>query len=211
MPIYNSTLLRIHLDDECIRMRTHSRRHPHSSLHILYRKDLELLLTGQTETLIDHDLSSFLRCRIVGGNLHFGFFWMNSTCRDDGSFTGWSDFLDVPVSAIREMLDSGDCQRSFLHIDRKEHATFDFSRSQHLIASIIEDKLRKRAFSKAMRNGHAYYEDFHRMYTDFIKHSFYFVVERSGKRRYDGGLILSTERRKTPVGIREALVYNRHT
>lgn len=213
MPLYYSTLLRMEMDDEVIRLRTYSRRHHSCAYHLLYRIDLEALLDGEEKSLLDKDNGSFLYCwKTNTGMLHLKLSWINSTCRDDDSFTGWHDHVEVPLSDIYDLLSAGNCTRRFLHIKRREPALFDFSKSQHVIASIIEDKRRKRAFSKGMRDNHAYHSGLFRMYADFVRHSFYFEVCESGQERtYNGGFILHADRKDTPVGKLDALVYRRHT
>lgn len=213
MRLFNSTLLRVQMDGEAIRLRTYSHRHRSCAYHLLYRIDLETFLDNEEKSLLDMDNGSYLHCwKTDTGMLHLKLSWINSTCRDDDSFTGWHDHVEVPLSSMYDLLSAGDCTRRFLYIKRREPALFDFSRSQHLIASIIENKRRKRAFSKGMRDNHAHHSGLFRMHPDFVKHSFYFEVFEAGRERaYNGGFILHTERRDTPVGRLDALVYRRHT
>lgn len=213
MPLYDSTLLRIEMEGEAIRLWTYSRRHRSYGYHFLYRIDLETFLDGDTATLITSDNGSYLRCWKTNNDmLYIKLSWMNSTGRDDGSFTGWYDHIEVPLRAIYEMLSAVDCIRRFLHIHRRKPALFDFTNSQHVIASIIDNKRRKRAFSKGMRDYHAHHSGLFRMYSDYVKHSFYFETFEDGQERaYNGGFVLHVDRKNTPAGTREALVYRRHT
>lgn len=213
MSLFNSTLLRIEVDGEAIRLRTYSRRHSSQGYHLLYRIDLETFLDGEEKSLLDRDSGSFLYCwKTDNDMLHLEFSWTNSTCRDDNSFTGWHDHVEVSLSSIYDLLSAGDCTRRFLHIRRREPARFDFSQSRHVVASITDNKRHKRAFSKGMRDNHAHHTGLFRMYADFVKHNFYFEAREAGRERtYNGGLILHTERRATPVGKQDALVYRRHT
>lgn len=213
MPLFNSTLLRIEIDGEAIRIQTHSRRHRARGYHLLYRIDLETFLNGTDETLLDRDSGSFLYCwKADAGVLHLRLSWVNSTCRDDDSFTGWHDYAEIPLSFVFDLLSAGNCTRRFLFINRRASALFDFTNSQHVIAAIIEDKRRKRAFSKGMRDSHAHHTGLFRMYPDFVKHSFYFEACKAGKgRTYSGGLILHAGQRDTPIGKQDAFEYRRHT
>lgn len=210
MPIFDSTLLTIRVDGECINMWTHSRKHPRSWAHLIYKIDLEYMLWKDKTSLLDTNSGSLLEIQKKDENtLRFSFTWLH-TYRGD-CFTGWHDTVEVSLPAIKELLSAGDGSHHFMHIERREPVSFDFTHSQHVIATIIDNKRRKRAFCKGMRDSLAYLSGTFRMYGDTIKHSFYFVAERGGQKDYNGGYILSTMRKHTPIGTVEVPVYQRHT
>ena len=209
MPMYDSTLLHVSVEKDSLWMNTLSRKHRRTQFHIVHKVDLEHMLAGHTKNIIERDISSFLECYITDtGNVRFKFTWLGSE-KLRGGFEGFSDNVEVPKSAIEAMLAENNATHSFLHIEKRKPCKVDFTHSQHIVAGIISDKRRKRAFSKSMREFHTYRQGLYKMYSDFVKHSFYFKFE--DRHAHDGGLILGETTKKTPIGEVKAFQYNVHT
>ena len=211
MPMFESTLLTISFDDKFFRMRTRSRRHPRSSNHVMLREELETLLSEEMGHLIDVDMGNYLECHLTrDGIMRLKFSWLGTPTYND-EFHGWHDRINLPADTLRELLQSGESTRTMLYIDRRETASFDFEHSQHIIAKIIEDKRIKRAFTKGMRDFQVHHRGLYRMYSDYVKHSFFFDCVENGRSCYNGGFILHQHKKDTPVGSLEIPVYSRHT
>lgn len=123
----------------------------------------------------------------------------------NGKIEGFEESFEIPVEQLRSVLD-GNKERVLCKPVTREIPihTRNAGRS---IRKALENKLTRRALSKALRDNFKYTDGEVTLYNDWA--GFYFKA--SGRMPICGGLIAHTVSRRTKVGIVQEIRYSVHT
>ena len=183
----NSLLLKLGFDGDFFSFSTYSRAHGHHG-RFLVSPDVLKLAMETDKTVFDKDCSSFIEMRTLrsGGCDHLSvrFTWLNTFA--DGSVHGIQQSAKIPVHLVQHVLITRQPVK-YLYHEPAAQAKIDASRAGKTIRRIINNKQKRRALCKALRDSFQWVDDTVHLFCDFGD-SFYFTTESGFPG--NGGLVL---------------------
>ena len=207
-PVFGQDILvKMQRDDNMIALRTYSRKSGACGRFLILADALQAWLDGDRERpFYDADCGNFLILRLYGGFSMIQLFWLSEY--SNGDLHGIRQNVEIPENQFLMLMQDGTpiCR---LCKPQTGNVRFDASPSTRIIRGILNDKRKRRAFSKAMRDNFCW-KDSSRvtLYPDGAD-SFYFNA--SGSWPLCGGLILHNDIIRTPQGNLSKLYYGIHT
>ena len=207
-PVFGQDILvKMQRDDNMIALRTYSRKDGARGRLLIFADALQAWLDGDRERpFYDADCGNFLILRLYGGFCKMQLFWLSEY--GSGDLHGIRQDVEIPENQFLTLMQDG-TPIYRLCKPQTENVRFDASPSTRVIRSILNDKRKRRAFSKAMRDNFRWKDDSRvTLYPDGAD-SFYF--DASGSWPLCGGLILHNDIIRTPQGSLPKLYYGIHT
>ena len=204
-PNLRNILFMAEVSGECVAVSTFCRKHNRRGRFLLIRERLRELLDEGPRDFYDMDCNNHVHIHAGMNRWTFTFDWLSEY--SDGTLTGFRQTIEVPSSAMTELIEDGAPVR-YLLAPREAHARVDSSHVGNSIREILGIPRVRRAFAKAMRDCFRWRDDEVTLYRDFGT-SFFFRT-RSGCPEC-GGLILHESTRKTPKGTFPEMYYGVHT
>lgn len=206
-PNLPNILFRAERQDNLIAIQTYGRAHDRKGRFLICMDALQAWLDGNREhPFYDSDCGNFLILRLYGGFCKMQLFWLSEY--GSGDLHGIRQDVEFPESLLFSLMQDGTPIRRLCK-PQTENVRFDASPSTRVIRSILSDKRKRRAFSKAMRDNFRWKDDSRvTLYPDGAD-SFYF--DASGSWPLCGGLILHDGIVRTPQGNLPKLYYGIHT
>jgi len=188
----NSIMITISSSSEFFGIRTYSRLHGSHGRFLVKKTRIFDLLAGYNKHFIDEDCGHYLECRYDALNkkLCFRIVWLNYECGNVERVNGFVQSFSVDRKAFEDVAREGD--RYYLKVlwrEKKRPSAIKTS-TGNTLCCILEDKLKKRAFIKALRDKFEGWGDI-KLYRDGTNGSLYFEENYKGLRGINGGLILS--------------------
>ena len=205
-PNLSNILFMAEISGECVAVSTYCRKHNRRGRFLLIRERMRELLDDVPQYFYDMDCGNHVQIQTGMEHWTITFDWLSQY--SDGTLKGFRQSVEVPRSAIAELLTEGTPVRYLYSPQREYQARVDSSHVGKSIRDILGVPTMRRAFIKAMRDCFRWRDDEVTLYRDF-DHSFFFRT-RSGCPEC-GGLILHESTRKTPNGTFPALYYGIHT
>lgn len=144
-------------------------------------------------TKYDKDCSNFVAVYRDGENVNFRFFWLSEL--SNGKIEGVRQTVSVPAAIIYYLIECNELsiRASAKHLSTPERggAKINTKSAVKTIKNIENDKRKKRALSKAMRDCFQYAGETVCLFSDGFD-DFYFVCETGWK--INGGLILHKDK-----------------
>ena len=206
-PNLPNILLKAERQDNLIAIQTYDRAHGRKGRFLILMDALQAWLDGERERpFYDSDCGNFLVLRLYGGFCKMRLFWLSEY--NSGDLHGIRQDVEIPENQFLTLMqDSTPIYR--LCKPPTGNVRFDASPSTRVIRSILSDKRKRRAFSKAMRDNFCWKDDSRvTLYPDGAD-SFYF--DANGSWPLCGGLILHDGIVRTPQGNLPKLYYGIHT
>ena len=204
-PNQRNILFMAEVSGECVAVSTFCRKHNRRGRFLLIRERLRELLDEGPRDFYDMDCNNHVHIHAGMNRWTFTFDLLSEY--SDGTLTGFRQTIEVPSSAMTELIEDGAPVR-YLFTPREAHARVDSSHVGNSIREILGIPRVRRAFAKAMRDCFRWRDDEVTLYRDFGT-SFFFRT-RSGCPEC-GGLILHESTRKTPKGTFPEMYYGVHT
>ena len=207
-PVFGQdVLVRMQKHDDMITLRTYSRKSGARGRFLILVDALQAWLDGDRERpFYDSDCGNFLVLRLYGDFCKMQLFWLSEY--SSGDLHGIRQDVEIPENQFLTLVRDGTpiCR---LCKPQTGNVRFDASPSTQVIRGILNDKRKRRAFSKAMRDNFRWKDDSRvTLYPDGAD-SFYF--DASGSWPLCGGLILHDGIARTPQGNLPKFYYGIHT
>ena len=206
-PNLPNILLKAERRDNLIAIQTYDRAHGRKGRFLICMDALQAWLDGDRERpFYDSDCGNFLVLRLCGGFCKMQLFWLSEY--GSGDLHGIRQDVELPENQFLTLMQDGTpiCR---LCKPQTGKVRFDTSPSTRVIRGILNDKRKRRAFSKAMRDNFRWKDDSRvTLYPDGAD-SFYF--DASGSWPLCGGLILHDGIVRTPRGNLPKIYYGIHT
>ena len=206
--LYSNTsnvLIRLTADECYVAVSTYCRKHGRRGRFLVSRDRMARLLDGSIATLYDADCGNRLQAHISDGVVCLTFDWLSEY--SDGTLRGFRQRVEIPVRTLTDLLRTSRPAR-VLYSPTDAHARVDASHVVGAIRRVRQDRLARRALSKALRDCFRWRGETVTLYRDGAL-DFNFTTA-SGCPAV-GGLILHETTVSTPVGARPKLYYSVHT
>ena len=206
-PNLPNILLKAERRDNLIAIQTYDRAHGRKGRFLILMDALQAWLDGDREhSFCDSDCGNFLILHLYGDFCKMQLFWLSEY--DSGDMHGIRQDVEIPENQFLTLMQDG-TPIYRLCKPQTGNVRFDASPSTRVIRGILDDKRKRRAFSKAMRDNFCWKDDSRvTLYPDGAD-SFYF--DASGSWSLCGGLILHDGIVRTPQGNLPKLYYSIHT
>lgn len=203
----DSILVSITPDGDFFALKTFSREAGGHGRFLISSQKFQAWVNGdpqERELFLDTDCGSFLSIRHCGAYLRCQATWL--TACDSNICHGIIQNFDISMQAITGLLENGTPVRRLYH-ESGNSTQFITTRARRTLLQIQQDKLKKRALCKAMRDLLHWHGDTIRLYNDFADGSFCFDASCG----IFGGLILHTDTVYTSHGNFTRYYYGVHT
>lgn len=148
----------------------------------------------------EQDCGNFARVLTFNENVTFNFAWLDG-CGD--RVTGFRQTFELPAELIRRAMNG----ERVTYLYRPETRTTKIV-VKRTLAGIINDPLKRRALSKALRDNFRYHNAGRVVLSSYGPNDFFFRVDGE---RFSGGLILSRRSRQINGRERTGYYYSVHT
>ena len=209
LPVFHSNahdvLVKAGLTDQFVALSTYCRQIGCRGRFLILTDSLRRVLDEECITVLDTDCGHHVQIRKYNSMLHITFDWLSEY--GDGCLKGFRQHVVVPCEVFGRLLETG-ASGTYLYRPHEARARIDTSHVAHVIRTINEDSVVRRALSKAMRDHFHWDADQVTLYRDGDK-DFYFRTASGCPS--EGGLILHQSSVRTPIGMRPRLYYGVHT
>ena len=179
-------------DGDYIGIRTYDRNHGARGRFIISRAVIiNTMFEPEQRVTLDTDCGNFAELWHVGKDLWIRITWLSES--SSRQVWGFKQLIKIPQRYLKQILPNTG-RVKFLYQTGRDSAEIITTRAAATISMILEDKYKRRALSKAMRDCFKWPGEVVTLYSD-IDYSFYFRT-KSGCPA-DGGLILHQAERCT--------------
>lgn len=181
----DDVLVTISADKRFMGIKTYDRKHGTRGRFLVNRSVIgELLDAPKGAVRYESDCGDYAMITRLDNSLQFSFAWLNTY--GDGNVRGFRQNITVPLLKIRLALDFSESVKH-LYIPASPQATIDARPAAATIHKIVQEKRKRRAFSKAMQDCFRWPGDTVTLYRDGGYNFFFTTVSGFPK---NGGLIL---------------------
>ena len=148
-PNLRNILFMAEVSGDCVAVSTFCRKHNRRGRFLLIRERLRELLDEGPRDFYDMDCNNHVHIHAGMNRWTFTFDWLSEY--SDGTLTGFRQTIEVPSSAMTELIEDGVPVR-YLYTPREAQARVDSSHVGNSIREILGIPRMRRAFAKAMRD-----------------------------------------------------------
>ena len=201
----HDVLVKVALTDQFVALSTYCRQIGRRGRFLILTDSLRRVLDEECITVLDTDCGHHIQIRKYNNMLHITFDWLSEY--GDGHLKGFRQHVVVPCEVFSRLLETG-APVTYLYRPHEARAQIDTSHVSHVIRTINEDSVVRRALSKAMRDHFHWDADQVTLYRDGDTDFFFRTTSGCPA---EGGLILHQSSVRTPIGMRPRLYYGVHT
>lgn len=201
-------LVKLENYDQYLRIKPYDRKHG-GKWGLLVNKDKlsKHINDGFRCEYIERDAFDLITITRYGGNFQIRIDWISPTA--GSNFTGYTQMFDVPEKSIKLIL-LGWIKSEKILCNTSRRPTRVINHADRTIQKIRENKYKRRALCKALRDNFNYNGDTVHLYSD--GESFYFEDYSGDNRMMNGGLILHQYNARNRAGDHfPAFRYSVHT
>ena len=181
----NDVLVTISADQSFMGIKTYDRQHGTRGRFLVNRSVIDELLDAVKGTVrYESDCGDYAMITRLENGLLFSIAWLNYS--SDGNVQGFRQDIVVPLLKLRLALDFSESVK-YLYTPAPRRATIDARPAATTIHRIVQDKRKRRAFTKAMRDCFRWPGDTVTLYRDG-GYNFFFTTASGFPK--NGGLIL---------------------
>jgi len=206
-PIFpESVLVNVTPLENTIGIRTYSREIGRCGRFLIIRDHLEEWIRSDRQSeFIEMDCGHVLTIQAKGETLQFTIYWLSKM---GNRISGYEQRFEIPEINIYAALYLTDGATHHLHIPNRSRTKIESHASHEDMRKILDVPIRKRAFSKAMRDCFNWRDKVVHLYADGDAD---FSFRTNSEFPIRGGLILHSSFIRTKSGLQPQLKYSIHT
>lgn len=205
--ICNFTMIKLEVLENTIALKTYSRKLGNNGRFLIVKDGFcDWLTNPNGEAFLDVDIFSFMKAVHVNDQeISMSFSWLS---KSGENLHGHSEYLRLDKDRVLALLRCGlNSKLTILFKERHAPSTFGFGKAQRSLSFCLDDKYRRRALVKALRNMDWWNTHF-TMYNDG-QAGFGFRTDE--QHSICGGLILHHKDIPTKSGTYQCAYYSTHT